>query len=52
MDLAHGVLLLVIGLFLTFIVFAIILYAESPSKEEELTEVQKQLKDLFHFRLY
>ena len=50
MDLQHGVLLLVIGLFFTVVVFALILYAETPDKEEHLTEVQKQLKELFIFK--
>ena len=52
MYLQHGVLLLVIGLFFTVVVFALILYAETPDKEEHLTEIQKQLKNLFDFRTY
>ena len=49
MDIQHGVLLLVIGLFFTFVVFAIILYAEQPEedKNKDLTDVQKSLRDLF-----
>lgn len=35
MDFAHGVLLLLIGLPLSFLVFAIILWAETPKKEKE-----------------
>jgi len=50
MDFAHGVLLLVIGLFFTFVVFAIILYVEQPEedKNKDLTDVQKSLRDLFN----
>ena len=49
MDIQHGVLLLVIGLFFTFVVFAIILYAEQPEedKNKDLTDVEKSLRDLF-----
>ena len=49
MDLEHGVLLLVIGLFFTFCVFAIILYVEQPQedKDKDLTDVQKYIRDLF-----
>ena len=49
MDIQHGVLLLVIGLFFTFVVFAIILYVEQPQedKDKDLTDVQKSLRDLF-----
>ena len=48
MDFAHGVLLLVIGLFFTFVVFAIILYVEQPQedKDKDLTDVQKSIRDL------
>jgi len=49
MDLEHGVLLLLIGLPLTFIVFFIITWAEKPEvdRDAELSEIQKQLRDLF-----
>jgi len=49
MDLQHGVLLLLIGLPVTFLVFAVILYAEQTKedKEKDLTEVQKSLRRLF-----
>jgi len=49
MDLQHGVLLLVIGLFFTFVVFALIVYVEQPpeNREADLNEVQKQIRDLF-----
>ena len=49
MDIQHGVLLLVIGLFFTFVVFAIILYTEQPEedKNKDLTDVEKSLRDLF-----
>ena len=49
MDIQYGVLLLVIGLFFTFVVFAIILYVEQPEedKNKDLTDVQKSLRDLF-----
>ena len=48
MDIQHGVLLLVIGLFFTFVVFAIILYVEQPQedKDKDLTDVQKSIRDL------
>jgi len=51
MDFQHGVLLLVIGLFFTLVVFAIILYAEQPvkDKDKDLNEIQKQIRDLFKF---
>ena len=49
MDLLHGVLLLVIGLFFTVAVFALITYAETPDKEEHLSDIQKQLKELLIF---
>ena len=49
MGFQHGVLLLVIGLFFTLVVFAIIMYVEMPpeEKEKDLNEVQKQIRDLF-----
>ena len=49
MGFQHGVLLLVIGLFFTLVVFAIIVYVEQPPKnrEADLNEIQKQIRDLF-----
>ena len=48
MDLQHGVLLLVIGLFFTFLVFALILYAEQPpeNKDKDLSDVQRWIQNL------
>ena len=49
MDIAHGVLLLLIGLPFTFLVFAVILWVEQPEedKDKDLTEVEKSIRDLF-----
>ena len=49
MDVTHGVLLFLIGLPFTFLVFAIILWAESPreDRDKNLTEVEKSIRDLF-----
>ena len=49
MDSQHGVLLLLIGLLVTFVVFSIILYAEQPKedKDKDLNEIQKSLRRLF-----
>jgi len=51
MDLPHGLLLLLIGSILSFVVFSIILYVEQPkeNKDKDLNEVQKQIRDLFKF---
>jgi len=49
MDIQYGVLLLLIGLPLTFIVFFIILWAEKPEvdRDADLNEAQKSIRDLF-----
>ena len=49
MDIAHGVLLLLIGLPFTFLIFAVILWVEQPKedKDKDLTEVEKSIRDLF-----
>jgi len=48
MDLAHGFGLMFIGIILTVIGFAVALYYGSKSNKpkEELTSVQKSLRDL------
>lgn len=49
MDLQSGVLLLLIGLPVTFFVFFIITLAEKPKedRDKDLNEVQKSIRDLF-----
>lgn len=49
MDLAHGVLLLLIGLPVTFLVFFLITWAEKPEadKDADLNEAQKSIRDIF-----
>jgi len=49
MDIQYGVLLLLIGLPLTFIVFFIITWAEKPEadRDADLNEAQKSIRDLF-----
>ncbi len=52
MDFAHGVLLLLIGLPITFGLFFVLMWAEMPEvdKEKDLTDIQKQLIDLFKIK--
>ena len=49
MDIQYGVLLLLIGLPVTFLVFALIVWAEqTPKKAEPMSSVEKSIRDLFN----
>ena len=54
MDLQHGVLLLLIGLLVTFVVFCVIVYAEKPKEDQQkdLSEVEKSLRRLLSIKKF